>query len=338
MAVLITGGLGFIGSHVCVELQTDIIIIDNLANSKITVLDKINKLRKTQATFYQYDMLDKSLLNSVFEKHKIETVIHLAGLKAVGESVKQPLLYYQTNLSLLFNLLNTMAKFNCKNLIFSSSATVYGNQPSPHLESTPTGISITNPYGQTKYMAEQILQDLHKSDNSYNITILRYYNPIGAHSSGLLGEDPNDKPNNLMPYILKTADGTYPHLNIFGSDYDTWDGTCERDFIHIEDLAKGHVKAINKMSGLKIYNLGTGKSTSVLDLVECFEETNKIKVPDEFTDRRAGDLPVIYGIVDKAMKELEWVAEKNITDMCKDAWNFIRPDVVSSPSQTAPGS
>lgn len=324
MSILVTGGLGFIGSHVCVELLStyDVVIIDNLSNSKITVLDKIKEITKKNPLFYQTDMVHIQNLDSIFKSCNINTVIHLAGLKAVGESVKNPLIYYQTNLVILLNLLQVMKDNNCKNLIFSSSATVYGDQPAPYKETYSTGVNISNPYGKTKYFAEQILQDLYKADNSYNITILRYFNPIGAHSSGLIGEDPNDKPNNLMPFILKTAMRQYDVLNIFGEDYDTDDGTCVRDYIHVVDLAKGHVAVIKKLSGVQIYNLGTGEKVSVLDIIDCFEKTNRININTQYAERRAGDLAIMYADVEKAKKELDWKTEKNLKTMCRDAWNY----------------
>ncbi|AYV78159.1 MAG: UDP-glucose 4-epimerase GalE [Edafosvirus sp.] len=328
MSILVTGGTGFIGSHTCVELLNagyNIIIIDNLSNSKIQVIDHIKKITGKSFQFYQMDMLNKVNLDFLFQKHKFTHIIHFAGLKSVSESNKQPLLYYSHNLTILFNLLEVMEKYNCHNIIFSSSATVYTNQNvasfTPYNESeTPIGIGITNAYGQTKYMQEKILDDLYKSNNKWNITILRYFNPVGSHTSGLLTENPNGFPNNLMPYIVKTAKGEYKELNIFGSDYETRDGTCIRDFIHVVDLAKGHIQAIKKIKGFNIYNLGTGKGTSVLEIIKIFEKVHNIKLNYIMKDRRTGDVPISYANVDKAKIELEWQTEKTIENMCRDSY------------------
>ena len=297
MKILVTGGCGYIGSHTVVDLLNDgleVVIVDNLVNSKRDVLEKIKKITGKCVTFYEYDLCDMEKLDSIFEKESISAVIHFAGLKAVGESVSIPLKYYQNNLTGTINLLLCMQKYNVKKIIFSSSATVYGNPKTlPIKEDFP--LSTTNPYGTTKLMIETILKDLYQSDNSFDITILRYFNPIGAHKSGLLGEDPNGIPNNLMPYIVKVATGKLPVLNIFGADYKTVDGTGVRDYIHVLDLAYGHMLALkNKKTGLKIYNLGTGKGTSVLELVTMFETVNKVKINKKIVGRREGDIDTCY--------------------------------------------
>ena len=297
MKILVTGGCGYIGSHTVVDLLNDgleVVIVDNLVNSKRDVLEKIKKITGKCVTFYEYDLCDMEKLDSIFEKESISAVIHFAGLKAVGESVSIPLKYYQNNLTGTINLLLCMQKYNVKKIIFSSSATVYGNPKTlPIKEDFP--LSTTNPYGTTKLMIETILKDLYQSDNSFDITILRYFNPIGAHKSGLLGEDPNGIPNNLMPYIVKVATGKLPVLNIFGADYKTVDGTGVRDYIHVLDLSYGHMLALkNKKTGLKIYNLGTGKGTSVLELVTMFETVNKVKINKKIVGRREGDIDACY--------------------------------------------
>lgn len=324
--ILVTGGLGFIGSHTVVELLNnnyEVVIIDNLSNSKIETLDKLKKITGKDITFYQEDLCNKETLKKIFKENKIDTVIHFAGFKAVGESVSKPLKYYRNNLDSTLTLLEVMEENDCYNIIFSSSATVYGKPKSlPIYEDFP--LSTTNPYGTTKLFIEQILNDLYISNNKWNITILRYFNPIGAHSSGLIGEDPRDIPNNLMPYIVKVAIGELEVLSIFGDDYDTIDGTGVRDYIHVVDLAKGHVCALkNKESGVKIYNLGTGHGTSVLELVNAFEKVNNIKVNKKIAPRRPGDIDACYASCDKAMKELGFKAEKTIDEMCKDAYNFV---------------
>lgn len=327
MRVLVTGGCGYIGSHTVVDLLNEnyeVIIVDNLINSKIEVLDKIKKITNKDVTFYQIDLCDKEKLRTVFEKEKIDSVIHFAGLKAVGESVEKPLMYYENNLISTLNLLDLMKEYNVKKIVFSSSATVYGNPKSlPIYEDFP--LSTTNPYGTTKLMIEDILKDLYKADNSFDITILRYFNPIGAHKSGLLGEDPNGIPNNLMPYIVKVATGTLPILNIFGDDYNTVDGTGVRDYIHVCDLSYGHVLALkNKLTGLKIYNLGTGKGTSVLELVNMFETVNNVKVNKQIVARREGDIDACYASNEKAVKELGFNPKYTIRDMCLDSYNFVK--------------
>ena len=328
MKILVTGGCGFIGSHTCVELLEngyEVVIIDDLSNSKEDVIDRIKKITNKDLDFYKGQVQDAELLNKIFKEHKIDAVIHFAGYKAVGESVKEPLMYYHNNLLSTIILCETMKKYDCKRIVFSSSATVYGKPKElPIKEDFP--LSTTNPYGTTKLMIERILGDLYNSDNSWSIAILRYFNPIGAHESGLIGENPNDIPNNLMPYIVKVATGELPQLNIFGNDYDTPDGTGVRDYIHVVDLAKGHIKAIEKVlkdEKIDYYNLGTGNGYSVLDLVNTFQKVNDIEVKYQITDRRPGDIDACYADPEKAYKELGWKAEKGIEEMCRDAYNFV---------------
>ena len=327
MKVLITGGCGYIGSHTAVRLLEsgeEVVIIDNLINSKIDVLAKIKEITGKNITFYQEDLCNLEELRKIFKKEKFDAVIHFAGLKAVGESVEIPLKYYQNNLVSTMNILSCMQEFNVLKLVFSSSATVYGSPKSlPILEDFP--LSTTNPYGTTKLMIEQILTDVYKANNNLDITILRYFNPIGAHKSGLLGEDPNGIPNNLMPYIVKVATKQLPVLNIFGADYDTIDGTGVRDYIHVMDLAEGHILALkNKKKGLKIYNLGTGKGTSVLELVNMFSKINNVKVNYKIVDRRPGDIASCYASSEKANKELGFTCKYTLEDMCKDSYNFVK--------------
>ncbi|MCX4302444.1 MAG: UDP-glucose 4-epimerase GalE [Clostridia bacterium] len=329
MAVLVTGGTGYIGSHTVVELLNEgkeVIIADNFSNSKTEVLDAIEKITGKRPRIYNIDCRSAESLEKIFEENHIDSVINFAGYKAVGESVKLPLKYYNNNLFEAVTLLEVMQKFNCKKFIFSSSATIYGDPGVPeYVEEMGRG-KTSNPYGTTKAMIEQILEDLYFSDNSWNICILRYFNPIGAHESGILGENPNGIPNNLMPYIMKVASGKLEKLNIFGNDYDTKDGTGMRDYLHVVDLAEGHVKALDKLdkedSGLFIYNLGTGTPYSVLDIVTTFEKVNNIKIPYEIVPRRPGDLAIYYANCKKANEELGWVAKKGIEDMCRDSWNF----------------
>ena len=325
MKILVTGGLGYIGSHTCVELDKngyEIVIVDNLYNSKIEVLDALETLTGKRFKFYDYDLTNKEKVRDIFEKENIDGVIHFAGYKAVGESVKLPLMYYSNNLISSINLLEVMKEKNVKNFVFSSSATIYGDPGTPKYVETFGRGKTVNPYGTTKAMIEQILEDLYASDSSWNITLLRYFNPVGAHESGLIGEDPNGIPNNLMPYIMKVASGKLEELSIFGNDYDTEDGTCRRDFIHVVDLAKGHVKALNNLGNLKIYNLGSGNPVSVLKLVKTFEEVNNIKLKYKFAPRREGDLKEFYADPEKALKELDWKTEKTLEEICRDAWNF----------------
>jgi UDP-glucose 4-epimerase len=325
--ILVTGGTGYIGSHTAVKLleqNEDIIILDNLYNSKAEVIDSIVAITGKRPKFYQTDLLDINGLEQVFKENKIDCVIHFAGLKAVGESVAQPLKYFNNNITGTINLLMTMQKYNCKKIIFSSSATVYGTtQIMPLDENSPLG--VTNPYGRTKLVIEEMLRDLYASDNEFAIVLLRYFNPIGAHKSGLIGENPNGIPNNLMPYICKVAKGELTHLNVFGNDYDTVDGTGVRDYIHVEDLADGHVKSINKVknnSGLFTYNLGTGNGYSVLQVVSAFEKANNIKISYKITTRRAGDVATVYADTNKVEEELGFKAQYNINDMCRDSWNY----------------
>lgn len=328
MKVLVTGGCGFIGSHTCCELlenNYEVIIVDNLCNSKRSVVDKIKTITGHEVTFYEGDVCDKSILTKIFEENKIDAVIHFAGLKAVGESVEKPLKYYRNNLDSTLSLLEVMNDFNCKKLVFSSSATVYGKPKTlPIKEDFP--LSTTNPYGATKLMIEDILRDLYNADNDWSIALLRYFNPIGAHKSGLIGENPNGIPNNLMPYIIKVATGELPELSIFGNDYDTKDGTGVRDYIHVVDLARGHIKAIEKVLSTKeidCYNLGTGKGYSVLELVKTFEQVNNVQINYRITDRRPGDIAACYADPSYALKKLGWKAERGIEEMCEDSYNFI---------------
>jgi UDP-glucose 4-epimerase len=329
MKILVTGGLGFIGSHTTIELINnghEVVIVDNLVNSKIEVLDRIEKITKVRPKFYKINLTILEDVRKIFDENEFDSIIHFAGLKAVGESIEKPVDYYDNNLGSTLNLLRCMKEKNIFNMVFSSSACVYGEPKENPIDETFSSNNATNPYGRTKIFIEEILNDVYISDNRYNFTILRYFNPVGAHSSGLIGEDPNGIPNNLMPYILKVAKGERDKLNIFGNDYNTEDGTCIRDFIHVVDLAIGHVKAIEnvKNAGVHIYNLGTGKGTSVLELVKTFNKVNGDLVKFEFVDKRAGDVPVNYAKADKAKAELDWVATKTIEDMCKDAWNFAK--------------
>lgn len=328
MEILVTGATGFIGSHTCVELINagyDIVGVDNFVNSKPEALDNIEKITGKRIAFYEGDVCDEALLRKILTEHKVAAAIHFAGLKAVGESVAKPLMYYQNNLLSTIVLANVMNEFGCKKIIFSSSATVYGNPHAvPITENFPVG-EITNPYGATKLMCEDILKDLQTAEPDWGVCLLRYFNPIGAHESGLIGEEPNGIPNNLMPYIVKVASKQLPQLSVFGNDYPTYDGTGVRDYLHVVDLAKGHVCALKKIlgdTGVLIYNLGTGKGFSVLDLVETFKKVNNVEVPYVVAPRRAGDIPECYANADKAFKELGWRAEKNVEDMCRDSWNF----------------
>ena len=328
MKILVTGGTGFIGSHtVCelLDLDYEVVIIDNFSNSKPDVLNKIFEITGKKPIFYEGDVCDKNILNQIFKENDIDAVIHFAGFKAVGESVSKPLMYYRNNIDSTLSLCEVMNEFNCKKLVFSSSATVYGTPERLPLDED-CRLSTTNPYGSTKLYIEGILRDLYTSDNEWSIAILRYFNPIGAHKSGLIGENPNDIPNNLMPYIVKVANKELPILSIFGSDYDTHDGTGVRDYIHVVDLALGHIKAIEKVSkstGCDAYNLGTGNGYSVLDLVNTFSRVNNVTVPYKIVDRRPGDIASCYANPDYALKELHWKAKKGIEEMCRDAWNYV---------------
>ena len=329
MKILVTGGTGYIGSHTCVELLDagyEIVVIDNLSNSKIEVVDKIKQITGKEFKFYEGDCCDKNILIKIFEENNIDAVIHFAGFKAVGESVLKPLKYYRNNLDSTITLLEVMNEYNCKKIAFSSSATVYGKPETlPIKEDFP--LSTTNPYGTTKLMIEDILRDLYVSDNEWSIAILRYFNPIGAHKSGLIGENPNDIPNNLMPYIVKVATHELECLSVFGNDYDTNDGTGVRDYIHVVDLAKGHIKAIEKVlkdKGVDAYNLGTGNGYSVLEIVNTFMDVNKIDVNYKITDRRPGDIDACYADPTYAKEKLDWEANLGIEEMCEDAYNFVK--------------
>jgi len=329
MSILVTGGAGYIGSHTVVELlerDEDLVIVDNFVNSKPEALERIRKITGKNFKFYEVDILDEENLEKVFKENSIESVIHFAGLKAVGESVQKPIEYYHNNITGTLVLLKLMKKYNCKKIVFSSSATVYGDpEIVPITENCKTG-GTTNPYGTSKLFIERILQDTSVADKEFSVALLRYFNPIGAHSSGLIGEDPNDIPNNLMPYVTGVAAGKFEILNVFGNDYPTKDGTGVRDYIHVVDLAKGHLKALDKIrgeAGVQIYNLGTGNGYSVLDLVKTFEKVNNIEVKYQIAPRRTGDIATCYADPSKAKIELGWIAEKGIEDMCKDAWNFI---------------
>lgn len=330
MAILLPGGAGFIGSHTAVELLNkgkEIIIIDNFSNSSPRVLESIKKITGKDFKFYEIDYLDKEKLEKVFEENEIDAVINFAGYKSVGESVQKPIEYYTNNISGALVLLDTMKKYNCKKFIFSSSATVYGEpERIPLTEDCKIG-GTTNPYGTTKLFIEQILQDIYISDNTWDICILRYFNPVGAHETGLIGEEPQGIPNNLMPYVARVASGELKELSVFGDDYDTPDGTGVRDYIHVVDLAKGHVNALEKLDkeekGLYIYNLGTGKGYSVLDMVKAFEKATGKTVAYKIAPRRAGDIATCYADPKKAKEELGWEATKTLEDMCKDSWNYI---------------
>lgn len=328
MAVLVTGGAGYIGSHTCVELMNagiDVVIVDNFYNCKKSSIDRIKALVGRDFPYYECDIRDREGLDKIFKTEKIDSVIHFAGLKAVGESVQKPLEYFDNNITGTLVLLDVMRKNGCKKIVFSSSATVYGTKNiSPLTEDMEIG-GVTNPYGRTKYMIECILQDLYVSDKDWSICLLRYFNPIGAHKSGTMGEAPNGIPNNLMPYITQVAIGKRDHLSVFGNDYDTPDGTCVRDYIHVVDLALGHVKAVQKVEGEKgvfIYNLGTGKGYSVLDVVNAFKKASGIDIKYEIVARRAGDFAVCYSDPSKAYKELGWKAERDIEEMCEDSWRW----------------
>ena len=330
MNILVTGGLGFIGSHTTIELMKNnhtVIIADNLINSKIEVLDKLATITGIRPTFYQIDVTDEVKLEPIFSSHKIDGVIHFAGLKAVGESVSKPLEYYYNNLVSTMVLSKLCVKYGVTKFVFSSSATVYGDQLSPLKEDMEL-MKTTNPYGETKAMSERILTDTSKANTNFAVSLLRYFNPVGAHESGLIGEDPNGIPNNLMPFVTKVAKGQLPKLSVFGSDYDTIDGTGVRDYIHVVDLAKGHVKAIENLeNGVNIYNLRTGRGTSVLELVNAFMKVNDIDVPFDIVGRRPGDIATCFADASKAEKELGWKAELGIKEMVRDAWKFEQNNI-----------
>lgn len=326
--ILATGGTGYIGSHTVIELINngyEVDIIDNLFNSKITVLDQIEKITGKKPKFYEADLLDEAKLDEIFREGHYDTVIHFAGLKAVGESVEKPLIYYRNNITGTVNLLEAMKKYGVHEIVFSSSATVYGIQDNPEfVETMTTGMNLTNPYGRTKYFIEEIMKDYAAADPEFKATLLRYFNPIGAHESGLIGEDPNGIPNNLMPIIMRVAEGRIDKLHIYGDDYPTADGTCRRDYIHVVDLAKGHVAAIEHMkNGVEIYNLGTGTPTSVKEMVAAFEKASGKALPYEITGRRAGDLAEMWANADKAKRELGWQTALNIDDAMRDTINYL---------------
>ena len=329
--VLVTGGTGYIGSHTVVELLKEgkeVVIVDNFSNSKKDVVERIKKITGKDVTLYNIDYLDRKQLEKVFEENEIDSVINFAGYKAVGESVKEPLKYYHNNVSGAIVLLETMQKYNVKKFVFSSSATIYGEQDDVKYVETMKRGQASSPYGTTKIMIEKILEDIYAADNSWDIAILRYFNPVGAHESGLIGEDPKGIPNNLMPFIMKVANKEIDHLNIFGNNYsETKDGTCARDFLHVVDLAVGHIKALEKLdkenSGIFVYNLGTGNPYTVQEMVDTFIRVNNVEVPYQYADRRDGDLPIFYADSNKAKEELNWVAEKTLDDMCKDSWNYV---------------
>lgn len=327
--ILVTGGNGYIGSHTVVELLSagfKVVINDNLSNSKLSVIDRLRQITGKAVDFEDIDLCNRNAVSDLFNKYEIYGVIHFAGLKAVGESVAKPLSYYRNNLDSTLTLCEVMTEHNVKNLIFSSSATVYGNaSAAPFKETSPVGIGITNPYGQTKYMIERILEDLKKSDDGWHITVLRYFNPVGAHQSGLIGEDPSGIPNNLFPYIQQVAIGKLEKLNIYGGDYDTPDGTALRDYIHVVDLARGHLAALDKLfdqKGLRVYNLGSGKGVSVLEALRAFEAACGHELPYQIVDRRPGDLARVFSDATKAKKELGWQTEKTLDDACQDAWRW----------------
>ena len=330
MKVLVTGGAGFIGSHTCVELQQaghEVVIVDNLSNSKADVVEKIQAITGIKPVFYKADVCDRAALEEIFNAHKIDAVIHFAGLKAVGESCQIPLAYYRNNLDSTLTLIEVMTAHGCNKLVFSSSATVYGPEnPVPYVETMPAHLA-TNPYGWTKIMIEQILRDYAAANPEFTAVLLRYFNPIGAHESGLLGEDPNGIPNNLMPYIARVAAGKLEKLTVFGNDYPTPDGTGLRDYLHVVDLAKGHLKALEYAvhhTGAEPFNLGTGRAVSVLELVNTFEQVNGVKVNHVIGARRDGDLAKCWADTTKAKNVLGWTAEKTVEDMCRDSWNFVK--------------
>ena len=325
MNILITGGTGYIGSHTALQLLErgeNVVLLDNFSNSQPDVLKRMKEIAGSKIRFYEADILDKHALSGIFNTENIDAVIHFAGLKSVGESVAKPLTYYQNNVVGTLTLLEVCREFGVQNFVFSSSATVYGSgNQAPYREDMPVG-GCTNPYGQTKYIVELMLRDLYNSDNSWNITILRYFNPIGAHPSGKIGEAPNGIPNNIMPYITQVAVGKLPKLSIFGADYDTPDGTCLRDYIHVEDLARGHALALKHQHGYNVYNLGTGKGTSVLELVCAFEDATGVTIPRTIVGRRAGDIAQSFASVTKAHDELGFKTRFDIRQMCKDSWRW----------------
>ncbi|KKB40902.1 UDP-glucose 4-epimerase GalE [Bacillus thermotolerans] len=325
MNILVTGGVGYIGAHTCVALLEaghQVIIADNLCNSKVETLDRIRQITNKELTFYEVDITNELSLNNIFLSHYIDGVIHLAGFKAVGESIEKPLSYYYNNIVSTMLLAKACQKYGVRRFVFSSSATVYGDNEVPFIE-TMKLLPTTNPYGETKVMSERILTDIAKANPSWAVALLRYFNPVGAHESGLIGESPNGVPNNIMPYITQVAKGRLEKLKIFGSDYPTEDGTGIRDYIHVMDLAEGHVAALNNITeGVHIYNLGTGRGISVLELIEAFEKANGIKIPYEIVGRRPGDVASCYADVSNAKRKLGWIAKRDIFTMCRDAWRF----------------
>ena len=327
MKILVTGGAGYIGSHTCIELINagfEVVIADNLINSSIKVIERIESLVSCSIPFYELDIRDKESLTNIFQKHKIDGVIHFAGLKSVVESIKKPIEYYYNNLSSIFVLVNVMKEFECKNLVFSSSATVYGDQSNLPIKED-SALSAINPYGQSKLMIEKFLQDVFASDENWQIAILRYFNPVGAHKSGLIGEDPKEVPSNLLPHIAQVAMGKLEKLKIFGGDYDTYDGTGIRDYIHVIDLARGHIKALNilkKKAQVLTVNLGTGKGFSVLEIVKAFEKASGKDVPYEIVERRAGDIAISFADSTYAKEKLNWESELDLEKMCEDTWRW----------------
>lgn len=326
MNILVTGGAGYIGSHTVITLLEaghSVSIVDNFSNSSPNVIPRLEKLSGTSIPTHKIDLLDKPALSKLFTENSFDAVMHFAGLKAVGESTEKPLDYYHTNIGGTINLLECMSNASVFKFVFSSSATVYGSAPIPYNETATPGIEISNPYGQTKYMIERILADLANSDSRWQIMALRYFNPVGAHESGMIGEQPQGKPNNLMPFIVQVASKEREVLSVFGNDYDTPDGTCVRDYIHIQDLASGHLRALEHLkSGFSAINLGSGNGTSVLELIATFERTNKVPVPYEVVSRRSGDLASYYASPQKALQELGWQTTRSLEDMCRDSWNW----------------
>lgn len=326
MTILLTGGTGYIGSHTAVELIEaghEVVVVDNLINSSDIVLDRIEQITGTRPAFHKVDLCDKPAMEDIFGTYPLDAVIHFAGLKAVGESVQEPLKYYRNNLDSTLSLLEVMAAGGVRKLVFSSSATVYGSAPYPYEETMQTGVGITNPYGRTKYMIEEIMRDAATADPSWQFASLRYFNPVGAHPSGLIGEDPKGIPNNLMPFIAQVASGKRDKLAIFGDDYATIDGTCVRDFIHVVDLAKGHASALDQLKpGFDAINLGSGNGTSVMELVKAFETSTGQKVPYDIAPRRDGDLPEFYANAEKARRLLDWQTQKTVGEMCIDTWSW----------------